>query len=177
MGCIQGDVPEHLVGWRRLCHFVWVDLVGNKSILNSCCCGLKSDSYIMCFQSCASRVIGRAVQAAYLFSPHQRCDPAEVASYSCPHWLPVCLEGCVCFVYWKKHIFTTDSTPEPIKLRWRELFSLLLHAPLPVEWPAKASVSCWPLSLSQEGLASHTEPRSGTLPLGFIYCCFQQTLK
>lgn len=82
------------------------------------CRGLNSAAYIMCFQSCASR----AMQAAFLFSPHQQCDPEEVASYSCSHWLPVCLEGCICFVYWKNHIFTTDSTPDPIKLRQRELF-------------------------------------------------------
>lgn len=37
---IQCDVPEHWVGWSRSGHFLWVDSIGNKSILKSLCASL-----------------------------------------------------------------------------------------------------------------------------------------
>lgn len=182
MHWIQCDGPEHWVGRSRSGRFLWVDSIGNKCILNPLCASsllwteigsLQNVFSELCLQSHEQRSAGCI---PLLSSSEPRPCRSDILLLpmlaSCVPWTLYLL----CLLE-KSHIFTTDGTPEPIKLRCRELFSPLLHALLPAEWPAEASVSCWPRSSSQDRLATHPEPGSGPSPPGFNYCCFQQTLK
>lgn len=152
--------------------------MGNKSLLSSFCASLLLWTEIRSLHNVFSELCLQSPNGAGCIPllsssemwPCRSSISALPTLASCMPWKLYLL----CLL--KKHIFTTVSTPEPIKLRRKELFPPLLHAPLPVEWPAKASMSRWPLSLYQAGLASYTESGSGPLPLSSIYCCFQQTL-
>lgn len=122
MGWIQRDVPEPWVGWSRSGHFLLVDLTGNWFILNCFCASLLLWTEVSCLHNVFSELC---------LQSRAGCIPLLSSS---PMWprrsgillLPT-LASCVPWKLYllcllKKHIFTTDSTPEPIKLRQRELF-------------------------------------------------------